>query len=643
MKKWEKEILQHQIDSENLVLSRLKQSYGYAIEEVKQRVALLQSKEQTQSVIYQLKYQKQLQQELELVYSKMNSHWYSTINEYLMDCYENGFYQTMYGLHKEGIPMIIPMNQLDAVQMAAQASDGIPLSDKLYQNTSKLAKITREEITRGIAMNSSYADIARGLDKRGEATLNQAYRIVRTEGHRINEEVKFKTINQAKADGADVVKQWDASIDRRTRRSHAALDGQLREVDQPFKSPTNGHTAMYPGGFGIASEDIHCRCTALQRARWALDKSELDKYVGNLDGMTDQQLQDLADKLGVTKSELIRKSNGVIGADGSINHTIKAKNYNQFKKKYQKKAETKKVQLQSQLDVAQQEYNSILSKYKSMDDLLIHGDVNDVAKAGTLKKQISDLQNQLGIKPASTPKPAAMPPSKASPSSDILKTAKGFTSDRDADNYYRKIMPDSSNFTQNELKAMRDYTDETGSGDPSLMEWRNYRGSVSYNQMNGALRQKDLQNATKAVKDDVRYCTEAIEKCTLPEDVRVSRGLRRGLDQFIDDMFKDWPVKPDKSKFSDKTFQQSLIGQRVSDLGFMSTAVSGGGFSGFKLEIYLPAGTQAAYVAPFSHFGSEMELLLQQGSRFEIVRIDSDSNGYINNVVLKLVEQKPEK
>lgn len=582
MKKWEKEILQHQIDSENLVLSRLKKSYGYAIEEVKQRVALLQSKEQTQSVIYQLKYQKQLQQELELIYSKMNSHWYSTIDEYLMDCYENGFYQTMYGLHQEGIPMIIPMNQLDAVQMAAQASDGIPLSDKLYQNTAKLAKITREEITRGIATNTSYADIARGLDKRGEATLNQAYRIVRTEGHRINEEVKFKTINQAKADGANVVKQWDASIDRRTRRSHAALDGQLREVDQPFKSPTNGHTAMYPGGFGIASEDIHCRCTVLQRARWALDKSELDKYVGDLDGMTDQQLQDLADKLGVTKSELIRKSNGVISPDGSINHTIKAKNYNQFKKKYQKKADKQKALQQAQAQ----------------------------AKAS---------------------------------STDILKTAKGFTNDRDADNYYRKVMPDSADFTQNELKAMRDYTDETGSGNPSKMEWRHRTSDISYNQMNGALRQRDLKNATKAVKDDVRWCTDAIEKCVLPEDVKVSRGLRRGLDQFIEDMFKDWTVKPTKSQFSDKAFQQTLIGQRVSDLGFMSTAVSGGGFSGFKLEIYLPAGTHAAYVAPFSYFGSEMELLLQQGSRFEIVRIDSDSNGYINNVVLKLVEQKPEK
>ena len=32
---------------------------------------------------------------------------------------------------------------------------------------------------------------------------------------------------------------------------------------------------MYPGGFGIASQDVNCRCALLQRARWALDADEL--------------------------------------------------------------------------------------------------------------------------------------------------------------------------------------------------------------------------------------------------------------------------------------------------------------------------------------------------------------------------------
>lgn len=39
----------------------------------------------------------------------------------------------------------------------------------------------------------------------------------------------------------------------------------------------NGRKAMYPGGFGIASEDINCRCCMLQRARWAMDEEELEE------------------------------------------------------------------------------------------------------------------------------------------------------------------------------------------------------------------------------------------------------------------------------------------------------------------------------------------------------------------------------
>lgn len=33
---------------------------------------------------------------------------------------------------------------------------------------------------------------------------------------------------------------------------------------------------MHPSGFGIASEDIHCRCALLQRVKWALDEKELN-------------------------------------------------------------------------------------------------------------------------------------------------------------------------------------------------------------------------------------------------------------------------------------------------------------------------------------------------------------------------------
>lgn len=626
MKKWEKEILQKQISDESMVTIHIENTYKEALDEINDKIQVLLSKDQTQAVIYQLRYQQELYKQIESVYSKMTSHWYETIDEYLHDCYEDSFYSTMYALHQEGIPVIIPFNQSEVAQAAAQDTIllGDTLSKKLYANAYKTARVTVDQISKGIAMNSSYATIALNVAKSGTANVNQALRITRTEAHRIQNEVKQKTIDKVKNEkGADIVKQWDSTIDKRTRPSHAALDGQLREIDQPFKSPLNGHTTMYPGGFGIASEDINCRCVVLQRARWALDESEVEKVVGDVDGMTDAQLDELAKKLGVSKDELIKKSNGIIENDGSINHRIEAKNYNQFKKKYQKKAETKKVQLQSQLDVAQQEYNSIMSKYKSKDDLLLNGDVNDLAKAGTLQKQISDLQNQLGITPAA-PKPAATPtPAKKAVSNHdaLMKNAKRFDNGWDADKYHTE-----KNFVQDRWD-----NDLTANERDGIVT---YTGS-SYWDMNNALRTDSYSslNRTSRIKKAIDNATSGLEKTLLAEDTVVFRGMGGA------DALSKWTGIP-IDKLKDVSTQQSLIGTRLTEKGFMSTGTNAGSaWSGIQLEVYLPKGSQAMYVDPISLHRGEYEILVQRNSTFEVQRIDTGPNGYIKKLVLVLVEQ----
>ena len=80
---------------------------------------------------------------------------------------------------------------------------------------------------------------------------------------------------EASKKGADIVRIWSAALDGRTRPTHRKLDGQIREVGEPFE--VDGMKVMQPGGFGIASEDINCRCRLNGRARWALD-APITKY-----------------------------------------------------------------------------------------------------------------------------------------------------------------------------------------------------------------------------------------------------------------------------------------------------------------------------------------------------------------------------
>jgi hypothetical protein len=57
-------------------------------------------------------------------------------------------------------------------------------------------------------------------------------------------------------------KEWLATQDSTTRDSHRALDGTQVPITGMFHSET-GNSASAPGLFGVAEEDINCRCTCL--------------------------------------------------------------------------------------------------------------------------------------------------------------------------------------------------------------------------------------------------------------------------------------------------------------------------------------------------------------------------------------------
>lgn len=149
----------------------------------------------------------------------------------------------------------------------------VPLYTRMGIDVGVLKKQIAKHISRGIATSSSYAHIARNIDGASNIGFNKAMRIARTEGHRIQVLSANDAQHAAKSKGCEVVKQWDATLDGRTRPMHRLLDGKLAEIDEPFV--VDDIEVMYPGGFGISSQDVNCRCALLQRARWALDANEL--------------------------------------------------------------------------------------------------------------------------------------------------------------------------------------------------------------------------------------------------------------------------------------------------------------------------------------------------------------------------------
>ena len=538
-------------------------------------------------------------------------------------------------------------------------------------------------MTRGIANNEDWATIANRISKRGGIAVSNATRIVRTESGRIHSEVRMNTMMKAKDEGADVVKQWDSTVDGRTRSTHVHLDGQLRELEQPFKSPS-GATAMYPRGFGVAAEDINCRCEMLQRARWALDKSEIDKCVGNLTNATDEQLQTWADKLGVSVDELIKASNGIIEPDGTINHSIKAKNYNDFKKKYKTKSEDLTAKYQAQLDVLNEEKQKIIDSWGFDDEEEAEttfvswkaADPNDSDALNweKIKAKQAELEAKLKGGKTKVKTPASTGISGDAFSDARKKAAKNFSSGREADKYHRPILDKQwDGYSDREKYAIWEYTHNSNPMNKSLSGYHDtwYRsdfkglGNTQWGHEDswryvGSNFSKFGKNGKVTYHRAITDLTKAIDKAEFLDDCYLVRGSDNGgFAGLMESMMNFDDAKRMLDKGDINSLKQLLEGNVVKNHAFTSTGIAKGtGFGGeVKYTIYAPKGTKGVYAEPQSYYGdtvgmnekiyktgqryssvgSEAEIILQRGTSFRVTKIDYKYGQY--NVEMEIVDQ----
>lgn len=275
----QKEVLKKSLNDEEDMLKSLKKIYQKAASDCAKKIAELSAKndmENLQSIIYQKQYQEALKNQIDATLDQLQSDSFIGISDYMQKCYENGYIGAMYDLHGQDIPLIMPIDQkqvIQALQIDSKISKG--LYNRLGEDTDILKKSIRREISRGVVTGLTYnqiaTNIAYGMNTPFKKAKNNAMRIARTEGHRVQLQATSNAQYEAKAKGADIVKQWDSTLDGRTRESHQKVDGEIRELDEKF---SNG--LRFPGDpHGAAAEVVNCRCALLQRARSALDKNEL--------------------------------------------------------------------------------------------------------------------------------------------------------------------------------------------------------------------------------------------------------------------------------------------------------------------------------------------------------------------------------
>lgn len=298
MNRRQKLVQQQFLNNEEAIIKRLDQVYQQSLNDVEAKLEKLtfsigklqeeydwmepddpqraRVKSMIQSKIYQKNYQEQLKAQLDGILDKMQVSQFVSVSDYLDGCYTDGFIGTIFDAHGQGVPIMMPIDQeamIRAVQLDSKISKG--LYTRLGEDVTLLKRKITAQVSRSIATGMTFAQMAQQLAGQTRIGYNNAVRIARTEGHRIQTTATMDAMEAAKDRGADVVKQWDSTLDAKTRDSHAQVDGEVRELDKRF---SNG--LRYPGDpGGSAAEVINCRCALLQRARWAVG-SGFTKYNG---------------------------------------------------------------------------------------------------------------------------------------------------------------------------------------------------------------------------------------------------------------------------------------------------------------------------------------------------------------------------
>ena len=128
--------------------------------------------------------------------------------------------------------------------------------DKAW-NQKKIAGAVTQGILQGESIDNIAKRIARNTAQQNSKAMIRYARTATTSAQNAG---RMETMRRAKGMGISCKKKWMATLDGRTRDAHAALDGQVADIDEPFKSELGD--IMFPGDPSAAAGNVYnCRCT----------------------------------------------------------------------------------------------------------------------------------------------------------------------------------------------------------------------------------------------------------------------------------------------------------------------------------------------------------------------------------------------
>lgn len=145
-------------------------------------------------------------------------------------------------------PELLPRRVLDGVKDAAW-------------NKNKIANSITSSIIQGDDIKGVSRQLAENLAMQNDSAMMRYARTAMTSAQNAGRQ---EVVEEAREEGIKTRKQWIATLDSRTRDAHQDLDGQIAEVDEPFKVEVDGEELeiMFPGDPNAEPCLVYnCRCS----------------------------------------------------------------------------------------------------------------------------------------------------------------------------------------------------------------------------------------------------------------------------------------------------------------------------------------------------------------------------------------------
>lgn len=312
MSKYYEELLKLAEKDEEKVRKLLMQNYITSIVDMKKKLKeyMMINDGLTYAQQLEMKRLDSLIEQININIKKLYDNNYDTITKYDRETFEREYFGVFYEVENlANINLSFSMLNEKYVQEAIEFPiEGLKLSERLYdKHLMDMKYRVKGAVTQGLINSSGYAAIAKTISDIGFTNFNHAMTIAVTEAGRMKSLARQKGQEEAVSKGVDLQKKWLSTLDKKTRHSHQKLDGQTVPIDGEFE--INGHKAPQPRLFGIAKEDIRCRCdtiTIVEGIDPSLRRDNETREVTNFKNYTEWK-QDKINKIGKEKYEIEEK------------------------------------------------------------------------------------------------------------------------------------------------------------------------------------------------------------------------------------------------------------------------------------------------------------------------------------------------